>query len=551
MNKDVEPNIKNYDEFYRQFRWEIPEYYNFAFDVIDKHAKENGDKIALISVDHNGENPIKHTFSELSTLSNKFANALKKYGVKKSDRVFIMLPRIPEWYITVLGSIKAEAIFMPTPTLSMPKDIEYRINQAEATVAITSSEYAERVDAVKENCPTLKHCILIDGEREGWINYEKEMDEASSKLSDIPKTKSTDPLLIYFTSGTESYPKMVLHTHQYPIGHMITAFAIQDLKPTDTIWVIADTGWAKTAWGKLFGQWIIGATVLQWNAKGKFNPEIVLKILEKYKVTVFCAPPTAYRMLIQHKDLKKYDFSYLRHSLSAGEPLNPEVIKTWRETTGVQIYDYYGQTETVALVGNMRCLSIKPGSMGKPTPGHYVAIVDDDGNELPPNEEGHIAVKIKPVRPPGLMKEYWKNPEGNKKAFRGDWYYTGDRAYKDENGYIWFVGRADDVIKSSGYRIGPFEVESALQEHPAVAESAVIGVPDPIRGTVVKAYVILAPGYKPSEELTKELQEHVKKTTAPYKYPRIIEYVNELPKTLSGKIKRAELRKMAQQKISY
>jgi len=549
MNKDIKPNIENYDNFYKNFRWEVPEYYNFAYDVVDKHAKENGDKTALISVDHNGENPIKHTFSDLSGLSNKFANVLKKYGVKKGDRVFIMLPRIPEWYITVLGCMKAEAIFMPTPTLSMPKDIEYRINQAEASIAITNSEFTSRVDEVREKCPTLKHCILVDGKREGWISYNEEMENAEDKLTEIPKTKSEDPLLIYFTSGTESYPKMVLHTHKYPIGHKITAFAVQDLKPNDIIWVIADTGWAKTAWGKLFGQWIIGATILQWNAKGKFKPETVLKIIEKYKVTVFCAPPTAYRMMIQYRDFRKYDFSNLRHSLSAGEPLNPEVIKVWKEVTGLHIYDYYGQTETVALVGNMRCLPIKPGSMGKPTPGHYVAIVDDDGNELPPGEEGHIAVKIKPERPPGLMKEYWKNPEGNKKAFRGDWYYTGDRAYKDEDGYIWFVGRADDVIKSSGYRIGPFEVESALQEHPAVAESAVIGVPDPIRGAVVKAYVILAPGYTPSEELTKELQEHVKKTTAPYKYPRIIEYVNELPKTLSGKIKRAELRKLAEQQM--
>ena len=542
MTKELEPNVRDYEEFCNDFKWDVPEYYNFAFDAVDKWAEKNKGKMALISIDHAGENPQRHTFADLKMLSNKFANILKKHGVKKGDKVFIMLPRVPEWYITVLGSIKTEAIFMPTPTLSMPKDIEYRINQAGASVVITSGEFAARVDEIKNRCSTLRHLIVTDGEREGWISYEKEMKESLSTLS-VSKTRSADPLLIYFTSGTESYPKMVLHTHAYPIGHTITALAVQDLKPTDTIWAIADTGWAKTAWGKIFGQWIIGATVLQWNAKGRFNPEIVLHILEKYGVSVFCAPPTAYRMLIQHKNLKKYDFSKLRHSLSAGEPLNPEVIKIWGEATGLQIYDYYGQTETVALVGNMRCLPIKPGSMGKPTPGHHVAIVDDDGNELPMNEEGHIALKIIPVRPPGLMKEYWKNPGGNQVAFCGDWYYTGDRAYMDEDGYLWFVGRADDVIKSSGYRIGPFEVESALQEHPAVVESAVIGIPDALRGTAVKAYVLLAPGYTPSEELTKELQEYVKKTTAPYKYPRVIEYVHELPKTLSGKIKRAELRK--------
>lgn len=548
--KEVEPNVKNYDEFCKNFKWNIPEYYNFAFDEVDKKAEEN-DKVALITVSSDGEEAVEHRFSDLRSLSNKFANVLKKYGVKKGDRVFIMLPRIPEWYVAVLGCIKLSAIFMPTPTLSTAKDIEYRINKAEASVAITSAEFAGRVDEVREKCPSLKHCILVGGEKEGWISFEKEMKEVSDKLTkkDVEPSKATDPLLIYFTSGTESYPKMVLHTHSYPLAHWVTAYVVQDLKPEDKIWVMADTGWAKTAWGKLFGQWIIGATVLQWNAKGKFKPEIALKIIEKYGVTVFCAPPTAYRMMIQVKDLKKYDFSKLRHCLSAGEPLNPEVIKVWKEATGVEIYDYYGQTETVALVGNLRCLPIKPGSMGKPTPGHYVAIVDDDGNELPPNEEGHIAVKIKPERPPGLMKEYWKDPEENERAFKGEWYFTGDRAYKDEDGYLWFVGRADDVIKSSGYRIGPFEVESALQEHPAVVESAVIGVPDPIRGNVVKAFVVLADGYEPSEELTRELQEHVKRVTAPYKYPRIIEYVKELPKTLSGKIRRSELRRRELEKL--
>ena len=548
--KEVEPNVKNYDEFCKNFKWNIPEYYNFAFDEVDKKAEEN-DKVALITVSSDGEEAVEHRFSDLRSLSNKFANVLKKYGVKKGDRVFIMLPRIPEWYVAVLGCIKLSAIFMPTPTLSTAKDIEYRINRAEASVAITSTEFAGRVDEIREKCPSLKHCILVGGEKEGWISFEEEMKDASDKLTkkDVEPSKATDPLLIYFTSGTESYPKMVLHTHSYPLAHWVTAYVVQDLKPEDKIWVMADTGWAKTAWGKLFGQWIIGATVLQWNAKGKFKPEVALKIIEKYGVTVFCAPPTAYRMMIQVKDLKKYDFSKLRHCLSAGEPLNPEVIKVWKEATGVEIYDYYGQTETVALVGNLRCLPIKPGSMGKPTPGHYVAIVDDDGNELPPNEEGHIAVKIKPERPPGLMKEYWKDPEENERAFKGEWYFTGDRAYKDEDGYLWFVGRADDVIKSSGYRIGPFEVESALQEHPAVVESAVIGVPDPIRGNVVKAFVVLADGYEPSEELTKELQEHVKRVTAPYKYPRIIEYVKELPKTLSGKIRRAELRRRELEKL--
>jgi len=547
--KNVEPNVKDYEEFCKKFKWEIPEYYNFGFDTIDDWAEKEPDKVALITVSNDGENAQRHTFKDLKILSNKFANVLRKYGIKKGDRVFIMLPRVPEWYVAVLGCIKIGAVFMPTPTLCTAKDVKYRITRAEAVMAITNAEFAERVDEVDDECPSLKYKVIIGGEKEGWISYEKEMEEAQETLTNVERTKTSDPLLIYFTSGTESYPKMVLHTHSYALAHWVTAYVVQDLKPEDTQWVLADTGWAKTAWGKLFGQWLIGATIVQWNAKGRFNPEVALKIIERYGVTVFCAPPTAYRMMIQVKDLKKYNFSKLRHCLSAGEPLNPEVIRVWKDATGVDIYDYYGQTETVALVGNLRCMPIKQGSMGKPTPGHYVAIVDDDGNELPTGEEGHIAVKITPVRPPGLMKEYWKDEESNKKAFKGDWYYTGDRAYKDEDGYLWFVGRADDVIKSSGYRIGPFEVESALQEHPAVVESAVVGVPDPIRGAVVKAYVILAEGYEPSEELTKELQEHVKRITAPYKYPRIIEYVNELPKTLSGKIRRSELRKREMSKL--
>ncbi len=544
--KGGEHNIKDYEEAYRNFKWEVPEYYNFAWDVVDKWA-EDRTKLALVSVDSEGKNARYHSFWDLKIMSNKFAHILKELGIKRGERLFVMLPRVPEWYFVVLGCMKAGVIFMPTPTLSMPKDIEYRINQAEAVVAVTSAEYAERVEEVEGKCPSLKHKILVGGKRDGWLSFEEMMEKAPRQATPDDfggKTKSSDPLLIYFTSGTESYPKMVLHTHSYPIGHWVTGYMVQDLRPTDLQWTIADTGWAKTAWGKLFPQWIHGAAVLQWNAKGRFNPKVVLEILQNYGVTVFCAPPTAYRLLILQEDLKKYDFSNLRHSLSAGEPLNPEVIKVWKDATGLEIYDYYGQTETVALLGNCPAFPIKAGSMGKPTLGHDVRIVDDDGNELPPGEEGHIALRIKPVRPPGLMKEYWRNPEANEKSFRGDWYFTGDKAYKDEEGYFWFVGRADDVIKSSGYRIGPFEVESALQEHPAVAESAVIGVPDEVRGAIVKAFVILAPGYEPSEELKKELQEHVKRVTAPYKYPREIEFVKELPKTISGKIKRAELRKM-------
>jgi acyl-coenzyme A synthetase/AMP-(fatty) acid ligase len=325
------------------------------------------------------------------------------------------------------------------------------------------------------------------------------------------------------------------------MAHLTTAKFWQDIRASDLQFLISDTGWAKVAYGAFFGQWSLGACILQHNAKGKFDPALALGILDRYGVTTFCAPPTAYRMLVL-EDLSRYDLSSLRHCTSAGEPLNPEVMKLWEEATGLPIYDGYGQTETVLLVGNYPCLPIKPGSMGKPVPGYRVAIVDDAGRELGPGQEGQIALRVSPERPVGLFREYWKDPEEMAKVFRGDWYYTGDRATMDEDGYLWFVGRADDVIITAGYRIGPFEVESALLEHPAVAESAVVAAPDELRGSIVKAFVTLVPGHVPSEELVISLQDHVKRVTAPYKYPRKIEFVSELPKTVSGKIRRVELR---------
>jgi len=541
----IEPNMKNYEETYRNFRWELPEQYNFGFDVIAKHAVEQRNKLALITVNNEGTEAHKLTYWELNAETNRFANLLRKLGAQKGEKVLIILPQIPEWYYAVIGAIKLGVIVIPTPTLSTAHDLEYRITKAEAEYVVTDRENAPKIKEIQHKCPSLKKVIGIEVEEQNWVTWEKEYPSLSTKLerSAVEPTRIDDKMLIYFTSGTESYPKMVLHTQGYAIGHTVTAKYCQDLKPNDIIWVIADTGWAKTAWGKLFGQFIVGATVMQHNHHGKFSGDTVLKIIEKFGPTVFCAPPTAFRMIIL-TDLKKYDLSSLRHCVSAGEPLNPEVIRVWKDATGLDIYDYYGQSESVALLSNFRCMPIKYGSMGKPTPGHIVEVVDDDGNILPQGEEGHIAVKVKPVHPPGIFKEYWKDPEKTASCFRGDWYFTGDKAYKDAEGYFWFVGRADDVIKSSGYRIGPFEVESALQEHPAVAESAVIGVPDEMRGQIVKAFVILKPGFTPSDELAKELQEHVKKVTAPYKYPREIEFVKELPKTVSGKIKRAELRKM-------
>ncbi len=539
--KNVATNMPDYESAYQNERLEVPEYFNFGFDVVDKWADDRT-KLALLSVDPSGENVQHHTFWDLKVLSNRFANALRSRGIQKGDRVFIMLPRIPEWYVAMLGLMKLGALPMPGTTLLTPKDIEYRINSAEAVMAITDDENAGKVDEAAGGCETLKHLMTVDGEKRGWLSYKQEMDGASPVLENVERTRSDDPLLIYFTSGTVGYPKMVLHTQaSCAIGHVISAKYWHDLKETDLMWTLSDTGWAKAAYGKLFGQWTLGAAVMQHDARGRFDARLTLSMIEKYGVTSFCAPPTAYRMMVL-EDLTKYNMDNLRHCTGAGEPLNPEVMKQWEDGTGLVIYDGYGQTETVLLVGNFRCNEVRPGSMGKPTPGFTIGVLDEEGNEVPPGEEGQIAVKIKPERPVGLFQEYWRDQEAMDRSFQGDWYLTGDKAYKDEDGYFWFVGRADDVIISAGYRIGPFEVESALIEHPAVAESAVVASPDPVRGDIVKAFVILAPDYVASDELVVSLQDHVKNATAPYKYPRAVEFVTELPKTVSGKIRRVELR---------
>jgi len=544
MKEEKVTKKKDYETLYKEFKWEVPEYFNFGFDVVDKWA-EDRTKLALASIEQSGEKASYHTFYDLSVLSNKFANVLLNLGVKKGDRVLVMLESIPEWYVVMIGMFKLGVIPMPGTVLLTSKDIKYRLNRAEATMVITDLNHVGRVERVIEECPTVKHRMVVDGKMLDWLNYQEEMAKVSEELdmSKIERTRSDDPMLLYFTSGTTGHPKMVLHNHSYALAHLVTAKFAQALTSKDLHWTVSETGWAKAAWGKLFGQMIVGAAIIQWETPGRFNPDKLLRAMEKYGVTTFCAPPTVYRMLIQ-LDLSKYKLK-LRHCMSAGEPLNPEVIKVWKKHFGLDIYDFYGQTETVCILSNYPFMPIKYGSVGKPTPGHDVRIVDDQGNELPPNTEGNIAIYIGEQRPPGLMREYWKDPEAMAKAFRGDYYFTGDRGYKDEDGYFWFVGRDDDIIKSSGYRIGPFEVESALMEHPAVAECAVVGAPDPkgIRGTVVKAYIVLAKGYKPSQELTKDIQEHVKRVTAPYKYPRVVEYVEELPKTISGKILRRELRK--------
>ncbi len=543
------PNMGDYDDVCAKYALHVPEFFNFGFDVVDRWAPDRS-KLAYVWSDQTGEDIRKYSFYDLKVASNRFANSLRQLGVVKGDRLFVMMPRGVDWYAVMLGCFKLGVIPMPAPNILVPHDVEYRVNQADAVGAVMWHENLSKIDEVRSKCPSLKHFIGVGAPKAGWLSYEELTAQASAKLGrdEVTPTRSDDVLLIYFTSGTTKFPKMVPHTQaSCGIGHIITAKFWQDLKPTDLHWTLSDTGWAKAAWGKLFGQWQIGAAVMDHEAAAKFDAKTHLKLIEKCGVTTFCAPPTAYRMLIL-EDLSKFDLTSIRHSCSAGEPLNPEVIKVWKEHTGTTIYDGFGQTETVNLIANFPCMPVKFGSMGKPTPGFHIEIVDDNGVPLPVGEEGHIAVKVKPTHPVGLFTEYWRNPEATAESFAGDWYYTGDKAYKDEEGYFWFVGRADDLIKASGYRIGPFEVESALQSHPAVAESAVVGSPDPLRGTIVKAFIILKPGIEGSDALVKEIQEHVKRETAPYKYPREIEFLKELPKTVSGKIRRVELRKLEEQR---
>ncbi len=529
--------IGDYAEAYRTFRLEVPERFNWAYDVFDRWGQDS-QKLAMLWVGADGRQR-DVTFRELGERSRRAANALAGIG-KPGDRVFIMLPRLVEWWEIILGCIRARLVSVPGTTLLTPKDIAYRINTAGATVAITDAENAEKVEAVWKDCRSVRHLVVV-GRAPGWRAYEELLARASSDCPH-PHNLSSDPLMIYFTSGTTGYPKMVLHTHaSYPIGHIITGKFWLDNRPTDLHWTLSDTGWAQAAWTCLFAPWSMGAALFIWDHRGKFDPEGTMRMLETYPITTFFAPPTAYRMLVL-EDLKRYRPKALRHCVGAGEPVNPEVIEAWREGTGQHIWEGYGQTETVLCVATFPGMPYKPGSMGVVAPGHRMAVVDERGRELPVGEEGEVAIRIRPERPVGLFVEYWKNPEANAKCFRGDWYYTGDRATHDADGYFWFIGRGDDVIISASYRIGPFEVESALVEHPAVAEAAVVGSPDEMRGEIVKAFVVLAPGHRPSDALVTELQDHVRRVTAPYKYPREVEFVDDLPKTISGKIRRTELR---------
>lgn len=540
----LKQNFDSYDDFFQNFKINVPETFNFAYDIVDEMAEKTPDKIAMVWCDEKGKEAV-FTFGQLKYYSDKAANFFKNAGINKGDSVMLVLKRRYEFWFCILGLHKLGAITIPATHLLTAKDITYRNNAADIKmiVSVNETEVLQHIENSQEKSPTLKIKAVVGGTREGWLDFDRELELASADFERPTgelAAKNEDIMLLYFTSGTTGMPKMVQHNFTYPLGHILTARYWQNVKEGGLHLTVADTGWAKAAWGKIYGQWICGCAVFVYDYD-KFVPKDLLNVIIKHGVTSFCAPPTIYRFFIK-EDLTKYDFSKLTHCSIAGEPLNPEVYSQFLKATGLKLMEGYGQTELTVTLATFPWMTPKPGSMGKPAPGYDIDLVDEKGNSCEVGEEGQIIIRTGKQRPFGMFDGYYRDEALTGKVWNNDIYYTGDMAWRDEDGYYWFVGRADDVIKSSGYRIGPFEVESALLEHPAVLECAITAVPDPDRGQIVKATVVLAKSYTASDDLVVELQDHVKKVTAPYKYPRIIEFVKELPKTISGKIRRVEIR---------
>ena len=534
----------SYKEFKADFKIKIPENFNFAYDVVDEIAVSNPDKIAMVWCDDKGNEAI-FTFGQMKYYSDKAANFFKSQGIHKGDPVMLILKRHFEFWFCTIALNKIGAITIPATHLLSTKDIIYRNNAADIKmiVCLPDPEVIRHIEESESKSPALKLKVMIGQERQGWLNFTKGMENSPENFirpSSAEATSNNDIMLLYFTSGTTGMPKMVNHDFVYPLGHILTAKYWQNVQDNGLHFTVADTGWAKSAWGKLYGQWLSGSAVMTYDYD-KFVPKNLMEVIEKYKVTTFCAPPTIYRFLIK-EDLKKFDLSHLKYCVVAGEPLNPEVFKQFHDQTGIELMEGYGQTECTVAIATYPWMKPKPGSMGMPTPGYDIEIVDADGNPCEAGNEGEIVIHTAGSKPVGMFNGYYRDDHLTASVWTNGLYRTGDMAWCDEDGYFWFVGRSDDVIKSSGYRIGPFEVESALMEHPAVLECAITAVPDADRGQIVKATIILSKNYHPSEELAKELQEHVKKVTAPYKYPRVVEFVTELPKTISGKIRRVQIR---------
>jgi acetyl-CoA synthetase len=544
LQKFAPGNFTSYEDFMKNYKVHIPKNFNFGYDVVDEIAKQAPDQMSLVWCDDKGASA-SFTFGQMKQYSDKAANALLGLGIKKGDVVMLVLKRRYEFWFLCVALHKIGAICIPATHLLTVKDLVYRNNAADIKMIISVNEPSimESIDKSQKDSPTLKIKAGL-GDREGWQNITALIEKASpdfKRASGAAATKNEDIFLLYFTSGTTGMPKMVRHNFTYPLGHTVTAAYWQNVTAGGLHFTVADTGWAKAAWGKIYGQWICGTGIMVYDYD-RFVPKAMLEVITKNKVTTFCAPPTIFRYLIK-EDLSGYDFSNLKYCVTAGEPLNPEVYSQFLKLTGMKLMEGFGQTECTVAIATYPWLAAKPGSMGKPTPGYDIDLVDENDKPCGTGEEGQIVIRTDKRLPAGMFDEYYRDKELTKKAWHDGIYHTGDMAYRDEDGYYWFVGRADDCFKSSGYRIGPFEVESALLEHKAVLECAVTGVPDPDRGLAVKATVVLAKNYIASDALVKELQEHVKKVTAPYKYPRIIEFVPELPKTISGKIRRVEIRK--------
>ena len=531
-----------YDErgILNKFELSCPDNFNFGYDILDKYGELEPDRPAILHIDLQ-ENRHDFSYSQLSKLSTQAANLFAAHGIKKGDMVMLVLKRNYQFWIAIFGLIKLGAVAIPATHLLTTHDFTYRF-EAAGVKAIVATGYNPDIEKYIDEAEAEMNINLVkfvaNGNKDGWINFDEELTKMPETMERV-QTSCYDHMLLYFTSGTTGYPKMVIHNHRLSLAHIQTALW-QNVDPDGIHLTISDTGWGKAAWGKLFGQLALGTCLFVYDFD-KFIPTDMLRIMQDYKITTFCAPPTMYRFFIK-EGLENYDLSALKLSCIAGEALNPEVFNKWLEFTGLKLMEAFGQTESTALLANLPGMTPKPGSMGKPTPLYDVDIVDDDGNSLPVGETGEIVVRAERGKD-GLFECYYRDEENTDKAWHDGLYHTGDTAWRDEDGYFWYVGRNDDVIKASGYRIGPFEIESVLIEHPSVLECAVTGAPHPIRGQVVKATVVLAKGYTPSEELKKELQDYVKKNTAPYKYPRIVEFVDELPKTISGKIRRAQIRK--------
>ena len=524
-------------------QFHYPENYNFGFDVVDALAEKSPDKTAMVWLDKH-HNSRTFSFRDISRYSNKTANYLVSLGIKKGDFVMLVLKRHYQFWFIINALHKIGAIAVPATNQLQAKDFEYRFRegQIKAIIHTSDGEVPEMIDEAMKTCPGVTLRIVVGTARKGEHDFNREVEPFSDQFSRDPSLRADDPALMFFSSGTTGYPKMVQHSHTYSLGHIITARWWQNVQPDGLHFTISDTGWGKSLWGKIYGQWLCEGAVFVYDFD-RFDAADILGLFKPYNITTFCAPPTMYRFFIR-EDLSKYDLSSIQYAATAGEALNPEVLSIFYKATGLKIMEGFGQTETTLTIGNLIGMNPKPGSMGKPSPQYQIELVNQDGQPVASGEVGIIAIRARQHEVPGLFLSYFRNPEQTDANWHDGLYYTGDTAWRDEDGYFWYVGRSDDLIKSSGYRIGPFEVESVIMELPYVLECAVVGVPDPIRGQVVKAFIVLTKGQQGSEELKKEIQNYVKHHTAPYKYPRKIEFLEAMPKTTSGKIRRTELRKM-------